>query len=333
MSSLKDIATALNLSIPLVSKVLSGRMGTTGCSEVNRKAILAKAEELNYRPNLIAQALRTGRTGSLGVFVHPFGMPSSNLIEQLLVGLSAQANAFNQRLWLTFYETDKEFLSRFTKTDREKIDGLLVAGVFHPRLAHIYESIEKNGIPVVTMFKNSFTSSDIANVFCDDFQMGYLPTQFLLKRGCRRIAHIRSMDLRYQGYIGALRDFGIKEDPALIYTVINRWEIGIGREAVKHWVRNGIEFDGLVTGSDELAFGAICELQAQGRRVPDDVKVFGTDDSPVCELSPVPISSICQQPEEIGLQAVNAIMKRIKNESAESVIIQPVLRLRASTGN
>ena len=112
MASLKDIAAELGLSIPLVSKVLSGNMGTTGCSEDNRQAILAKAKELGFRPNLVAQALRSGRTGSIGVFIHPLGSPGSDLIERLLMGLSTQANIRGQRLFLSFYETDRDFLHK-----------------------------------------------------------------------------------------------------------------------------------------------------------------------------------------------------------------------------
>ena len=333
MASLKDIATSLNLSIPLVSKVLSGRMGTTGCSEANRQAILAKAKELGFRPNLVARALRTGRTGSLGVFMHPLGESGSDLTGRMLMGLSAQANILDQRLWLSFYETDGDFLHRFTKTARAEIDGLLVAGVFHPRLVRLYKAIEENGIPVVTMFKNASLTSETVNVFCEDFQTGYLPTRHLLQSGCRRIAHIRSLDMRYHGYLQALEEFGIEEDSALVYTAIQHFDAVTGRESVKNWIKKGVKFDALVAESDHQAFGAVTELLAQGRRVPDDVKVFGVDDSPICALSPVPLSSVSQQVEEIGSQAVNTLMKLIAGEPAESLTIQPKLCLRASSGN
>jgi len=236
-------------------------------------------------------------------------------------------------LWLSFYQTDSEFLQRFTKTARAEIDGLLVAGVFHPRLVRLYQAVEKNGIPVVTMFMNASLNPDGVNVFCDDFQIGYLPTRHLLERGCRRIAHIRSLDIRYQGYVKALQEFGLQEDPALVYTAIQRFNVDAGRESVQHWIANGVAFDGLVAESDHQAFGAVTELLKQGRRVPEDVKVFGVDDSPVCALSPVPLSSVSQQVEEIGCQAVNTIMKRINHEQTESLTIQPVLRLRASSGD
>ena len=332
MASLKDIALASNFSIPLVSKVLSGNMGTTGCSEATRKIILDKAMELGYKPNLAARALRTGRSGAIGVFIHPYGETGSGLSEGLLKGLSLRANACDHRLWLSFYETDHEFLQRFTKTARAEIDGLLIGGIVHPKLTRLHAAIEKNGIPIVTMFKNT-QQDDMPgiNVHCDDFQIGYLPTRHLLENGCRRIAHIHSYDPRYLGYLKALKDAGMPESPELVYNASYQFDINAGVKAVKHWLQNKIKFDALVAESDHQAFGAINELLKQGIRVPDDVKVFGVDDSPVCILSPVPISSVSQRVEEIGVQAVNVLMKRINKEEVESIAIQPALSLRAST--
>lgn len=333
MTKLKDIAQALNLSIPVVSKVLNNNMGTTGCSEANKAAILAKAKELNYQPNRIARSLRSGRTDSIGVFIHPLGAPGSDLVERLLEGLSAQANASHQRLWLSFYRTDKDFIHSFTKPARAEIDGLLVAGIFHPQLVKLYKAVEAAGIPVVTMFKNTDAAAGLTNVFCDDFQIGYLPTRHLIEKGCRRIAHIRSLDMRYQGYRQALQDGGLPENPELVYAAIEDFGAEAGREAVRYWIRNRMEFDALVAESDHQALGAVAELLSSGRRVPGDVKVFGVDDSPLCMLGPVPLSSVSQQVEQTGSQAVQTILKRINKEPAASVSIQPVLRLRASSGD
>ena len=332
MTTLQDIASSLKVSVPLVSKVLSGNMGTTGCGMPVRQAILSQARRLNYQPNLVARSLQAGRTGSLGVFIHPLGSSGSDLIERLLIGISEQASLYNHRLAIRFYQTDRDFLHSFTKSTRNEMDGLLVAGIFHPRLIRLYKAVEKHGMPVVTMCRSAPPRSNVVNVFCDDLQVGYLPTRHLLEQGCRRIAYIRSIDARYQGYANALREFGLQTDFSLIYPSKN-YDMDAGRDAVRSWIANGLEFDALVAESDHQALGAISELLSHGRRVPEDVKVFGVDDSPLCALGSVPISSVSLQIEEIGMQAVDVLMKRINKEPAESVAIQPVLCLRASSGN
>ena len=61
MPSLKSIAAELGVSYTLVSKVLSGRMCSTGVSAATREAILKKAEEVHYQPNHLAVALKRGK--------------------------------------------------------------------------------------------------------------------------------------------------------------------------------------------------------------------------------------------------------------------------------
>ena len=118
-----------------------------------------------------------------------------------------------------------------------------------------------------------------------------------------------------------------------MYTDPDGFGVNTGIQAVQHWLKAGKKIDGLVAESDHQAFGAIGELLKQGLRVPEDVKVFGVDDSPICDLGPVALSSVSQQAEEIGAQAVQTLMKRIKKEPVESLSIKPVLCLRASTGD
>ena len=63
-SSLRDIAEAAGVSIRTVSRVLKG---TGSASAAARERVMATAERMGYRPNLVARALRTGRTMEVGV--------------------------------------------------------------------------------------------------------------------------------------------------------------------------------------------------------------------------------------------------------------------------
>ncbi len=63
--TLKDIADQVGISQQTVSKVLNKRNFTV--STATKRKILATARKLNYRPNLFAQSLKTGRTNMIGV--------------------------------------------------------------------------------------------------------------------------------------------------------------------------------------------------------------------------------------------------------------------------
>lgn len=334
MASLKDIANELNLSVPLISKVLSGKMGTTGCTESTRQTILAKAKELNYRPNSRARALSLGRSGTIGVFIHSIGLPGSeSLYKKLLEGISIEANAHELRLCLSFYETDSEFMQSFAQVAKKEVDGLLVAGVPHPKLQTVYEDLEEQGIPVVTIFRDGAVSPGGVNICCDEFLIGYMPTRYLLKKGCRRIAHIRSMETRYLGYRKALEEYHLPEDPALIFDAPVSLGLETGRSAVESWLTRKVIFDGLVAETDHQAYGAVSALLENGKKIPEEVKVIGVDNSALCPLCPVPLSSVSSPMEALGRQGVTSLLKRINGEEAGSSIFKPGLQLRASTGD
>lgn len=334
MATLKDIAHELNLSVPLVSKVLSGKMGTTNCSEATRRAILAKAGELDYHPNSRARALSLGRSGTIGVFIHSVGLPGSeSLYEQLLKGITREANANELRLCLGFYENDGQFMETFGRVAKKEIDGLLVAGVQHPNLRRVYRELEEKGIPVITLFRDGAETAEDVNICCDEEEIGNLPTRHLLEKGCRHIGYIRSLDQRYRGYRNALAASGISVDTDFVYPAPDSLGMETGRNAVVHWLNRGVQLDGLVCTTDHQALGAITALLQQGTRVPEEVKVFGVDNSPLCAVCPVSISSVSAPTYEMGRQAVIRLLRRINRKPTSSSTHSPALELRASTGD
>ncbi|MBN1987210.1 MAG: LacI family DNA-binding transcriptional regulator, partial [Prolixibacteraceae bacterium] len=74
-TSLNDIAQKLGVSKTLVSLVLNGKAREHRISEEVQKKVLKLAKELNYRPNQIAQGLRTGKTNTLGLIIADIANP------------------------------------------------------------------------------------------------------------------------------------------------------------------------------------------------------------------------------------------------------------------
>ena len=81
---MKDIARDLGVSIITVSKVLRNHPDV---SEETRQRVLARVKELDYRPNLAARSLVTGRTYLIGLVVpdllHPFFLIAKSIAETL----------------------------------------------------------------------------------------------------------------------------------------------------------------------------------------------------------------------------------------------------------
>lgn len=331
MASLKEIASELGVSQPLVSRVLSGKMGTTGVSAKMKKAILAKASELHYEPNHLAVALKNGRKGAIAVFMHCLGTPGSDLSTNFLNGLTYPIGSRDLRIWLRLFESDGEFLKLCNRKLTSAVDGLVVAGAEHPDLMSTLRDMDKKDLPIVSVFSSRPNCVSPTNIAVDYVAQCYLTTRHLIEQGCQRIAHFKLFNLRYEGYMQAHRDAGLPVWPRLTLPV-DSFEIRSGAEATKRLIESGERFDGIVTESDSQAIGALRTLREAGYRVPEDVKVTGVDNSPLAEACEIPLTSVSSEMATCGKIALQTIVDKIEGQDVKPKVVQPQLHVRKSTG-
>lgn len=339
---LRDIAHELNLSVSLVSKVLSGRMGTSGSLPETVRAIREKAQELGYRKNLQAESLRTGRLNVIAVLVHYHGAEGSQIVETMVEGIAREAAKYQQRLMLHYYTTLDELKSIWNEFSRNAVDGVILGGVPHMDWVNELNSKSEEGIAVIGIISSEAANCGI-NVGMSEGELCRRATLHLLDRGCKNIAHFRVMtsehksfasktmgQVRYEGYVQALRERGLPLRNELVIQIEHfYYESGI--EATEKLLASGVCFDGIVGQSDHHTAGALNTLVRHGVRVPQDVKLIGVDNSPFCRMASVPLSSVSQEFALRGQTAVRMLMKKIAGEDTSSINIEPVLHEREST--
>src|SRR6185437_16782616 len=88
MATVKDIAAAVGVSVATVSNALNGRPNV---GRATRQRVLRIAQQLDYRPNRAAQAMRTGRTRAIGLVLpdltNPFFPELAQAVESTARGL------------------------------------------------------------------------------------------------------------------------------------------------------------------------------------------------------------------------------------------------------
>ena len=67
--TLKAVAERAGCSINAASTVLNGARGKTGVSDQTRERLVMAAEQMGYRPNLMARAMQSRRSRQIGVLV------------------------------------------------------------------------------------------------------------------------------------------------------------------------------------------------------------------------------------------------------------------------
>ncbi len=332
MASLKKIAADLGVSYTLVSKVLSGKLGTTGVSNKTREAILKKARELDYTPNRLAVALKAGRKGAVGIFLHHLGTPGSEVTDRLLRGLAEGLEKSGYRMWLRFFLTDEEFLAACDDKLKSEIDGLIVGGVQHSGLTKRLRDMDRRGLPVVSVFSDSAenTRAIMTNVAVDYEMQGFLATKHLLEKGCRKLAHFATIEKRYNGFVRAHRAMNVKMQSRLVIDA-RGFTIEDGKTCLDALLRSRQAFDGIVCQSDAQAVGAVNELVRLGNSVPSAVKITGVDDSPLAESCIVPLTSVTSGMHQAGQKAVEFLLEKIEGQSVKLALIEPELAIRESS--
>lgn len=334
---LKQIADELGVSISLVSKVLSGNLGTSGATAERISTILEKAKEVGYRKNLLAEALRTGRQNAVAVYVHRHGLAGTSIVDEMMMGIAEEASRLHQRLIIHYYETPEEFQAFHSRVYANAVDGIIVGGFPHHELVGELRKLRQD-LPVITILDRAM-SDDFPNIGMDPTEITRRSTLHLIERGCRRIAHIRCTDnrgavqqakLRYEGYIKALTEKKIPIDPKLILDSPD-YTYDAGEAATKRLLDGGVTFDGVVGQSDQHAVGALNLLVRQGIDVPRDVKVIGIDNAPFCDFTYVKLSSVSQEFHARGKAAMSVLVGGLNGEPVVTQNFAPVIVARRST--
>jgi len=331
MARIEDIARELNVSVSLVSKVLSGRMGSTRVSPRVAEAIRGRADALGYRKNVSAAGLATGRQHTIGVLMHALGVPGSGIAEAMLHGISREAAAHNQRVILQFFHEDNQMRSWIDEVDHTSVDGVMVCGGMHWDLLADYLALQQRRVPIVTLHDRQMHPS-IGTVGCLQAGVGRMAAEHLIRGGCRRPAISGANYSQARGSREVLREADLPCDPSRVF-VARGYLWTTGEEAVAHFASEGVQYDGLIAHSDQQAAGAINALIRSGRRVPEDVKIIGVDNSAACDFAVVPLSSISQQERTQGLLGVRMLMSLIENpqQRPDPVWVEPVLHARRSS--
>ena len=196
------------------------------------------------------------------------------------------------------------------------------------------------GIPFVLL--NRYLESYPANCVQLDYRSGArAATAHLIGLGHRRIAHLTHGDDRYSaqerlaGYREALQEAGVPFSPDLVIPCTSRIE-GAYQAVLETLPRLEPKPTALFAYNDIWCVGVLRALHELGRRVPEDISLMGCDDLELSGFLVPPLSTVFQDPYEIGRQGVDLLLEQLHGPSDRSwtprrIVLRPELRLRAST--
>jgi len=309
--TLKDIAKETGFTINTVSRALRNY---SDISDHTKKLIMKKAKEMGYVPNNLAGALRSGKTKTIAIILGDISNPYFAItVKELEVALNK--NKYNTILINTNEDIKLEEKAIYSALSKN-VDGIIL----FPTQRNIkpIKILKDYNIPFVLLGRH-FKDEETDYVITDDIKGGYLATDYLIKKGKRKILflngppYISAAYERLSGYKMALNENNIKEDRQLIK------EIPITAEDCYKFIKNimneKITFDSVFAFNDVIALETIYLLQKMKYKIPQDIIVVGYDNIQSRLRIPIPLTSVNIPKKRMAIKAVEILLKKISSKN------------------
>ncbi|MGL3150290.1 LacI family DNA-binding transcriptional regulator [Microbacterium sp. A82] len=331
-----DVARLASVSIKTVSNVINDHPHVRPDT---RDRVLAAIAELDYRPNLSARGLRSGRTGVIGLAVPAL---RENYFAELADAIIRAADARGLGVVVEQTSGDRERELQVVAGGRLRLtDGLL----FSPfTLGQNDVKSLSTDFPLVLLGERIF-NGPTDHVAMHNTSSARAAVEHLLDIGRRRIAvigaeaergdEVSSASLRLDGYVLALEGAGIEVDQSLIRSSPH-WNHSAGASMIRELIEEGTAFDAVFALNDTLGLGALRALGESRLRIPEDVAVIGFDNIDEARFSLPSMSSVDVGSEQIAATAVDLLIERIAEKGSRRPprTVKPDFRIvrRESTG-
>jgi LacI family transcriptional regulator len=309
-----DVAERAGVSVGTVSKALSGRGAVR---HETRQRILTVARELNYQSNQLAASLHSGRSDTIGVIMSDrFGRLT---VPVLLGAIEVLAE---QEVALLLFDGRRDSIREQHFVDsllRRQVDGILVAGAgLFPR-----ETLRPElPVPVVYALSWSTDEQDIS-VVSDDGEGSVLAARHLVATGRRRLVFVSgpAPDAASRVRLASTEQVLAENGATLVHEpLFGHWTERWGRQAALQLLKSGVEFDGVVCGSDQIGRGVLEALRENDVRVPQQVGVTGFDNWDVMvEASRPPLTTVDMSLHDVGRQAAHALLEAIEGRAEPGI--------------
>lgn len=323
-ATMADVAEQVGVSRQLVGLVFRN---AAGVGAETRKKILEAARILGYSPNTAARALRAGSTKYIGVIFDPAHSAPVEIIEWLY----AFAHESGYKLVVSALTPIRDESEAITEVVGYRCEALILIA---PRSSPEQLRLVAGQIPIVVIGRGIPRSSfDLVRSEGDRGIESVV--DHLANLGHTEIVYVHGVDmldgeLRLAGYRDGMQRLALTER---ILEVHGDYTEECGASAARILLAGGVLPTAIVCSNDQAALGLSHTLAAAGVRIPGDVSITGFDDSRVARLSYMNLTTVRQDPKEVGEAAIAAAIRRItgSGEMGVEVFTSAQLVTRGST--
>jgi len=320
MPTLSDVASAAGVSPTTVSRHLNNSIVLP---QATRDRIDAAIAQLDYRPNLLAKRLSTGRAEAIGLVTPEIDNP---FFAQLAATVEAEAEKHGYAVYMSSTHGDRAREIEAVRRMRDRhVDGmvLITSQPDDGSLAKLLGNQDK-----VVLLDEDVRGICLPSVFVENERGAYLATRHLIDAGHRHIAYIggppglMSVGERLAGFTRAMAQDGLTFAAPDVF--LRDYSRSFGSEAAQQIIARKHRPSAIFASSDNLAIGVLQAFRRAGLSVPHDMSLVGFDDMPFAELVNPPLTTIRQPVPEMGRLAFELLLALLNGEPVEPVTRLPL---------
>ncbi|MVZ61669.1 LacI family DNA-binding transcriptional regulator [Sphingobacterium humi] len=325
---ISDIAKSLGISVTTVSFILNGKAKEKRISEGLTKRVLDYVKKVGYKPNQLAQSLRTGQSKILGLIVEDISNPFfSNVAKDI------EKIAYDNGYHIIYCSMDndatkaKELIQLFY--DRQ-VDGYIITPP--EGLEDTLSNLNKNNVPLV-LFDRYIPTLETHYVVLDNFKGAFEATSHLLANPQnKKVGYVSlysnqtQMRDRLEGYMKAIDDH---QQQAYIKKIKIDEEEGEAIEQLHAFMHDN-RLDAVLFATNYLAIDGLKAVKQYGMNLPHMVAF---DDHTLFKLHEPAISVVTQDTSAIANELIHTLLNEIKgkNKELQKIVIPCELQVRGSS--
>lgn len=332
--SIKTIASALNISVTTVSFVLNGKAKEKHISKELTKKILDYVKEINYRPNQIAQSLRTGKSKILVFMVEDISNSFFAKLARIIEDIAYEKGY--KVIFCSNENDDEKSIDLINLFNFRQVDGFII--VPSPGIKDSVESLIEENIPVV-LLDRYFPGLESNTVIIDNEEAAFTATSHLIKNNYSNIAFITTdttqtqMLDRLSGYERAVKENNLL--PSILSIPFNQTGKEEGKALIKDFVKKATSLDAVFFSTNYLTLSGLEVFKEDNPDIMNSLGIVTFDDNELFKIFNPTITAVAQPLWEIGTELMqlmlNLLKKKDVKDSPEKIILKTELKVRESS--
>lgn len=332
--SIKTIAENLNISVTTVSFVLNGKGKEKHISKELTQKVLDYAKAVNYRPNQIAQSLRTGKSNILVFMVEDISNSFFSKLARIIEDI-AYVKGYKVIFCSTENDDEKsiELISIFKY---RQVDGFII--VPSPGIKNVIQELIEENIPVV-LLDRYFSDLDCNSVVIDNEEATFKATSHLITNDFKNIGFVTTdsnqtqMRDRLLGYEKAVANFDL--DPQILRIPFIETSNGKAKAFIKKFINESNKLDAIFFATNYLAQTGLEVFKESAPHLIQDLGIITFDDNELFKIYSPTITAVSQPLVKISNELMKLLLPLLKRkdvkEETKNILLNAELIIRESS--